>query len=88
MPFIFDSNKKFVSLTYKFNIFNLSITCNKFFDIVFLFLKNYSSTQRKDGKNIRFFYFNVICLAKKTTFDLPFKNKNIKILNQKLRRLN
>lgn len=33
-------NNKYISLTYKFDIFNISLFCNKFFDVIPLFILN------------------------------------------------
>ncbi len=62
MPFIYDSNKKFVSLTYKFNIFNLSIMCNKFFDIFLLFLNDFDYYFTKKTLQTIFDGYNLVNL--------------------------
>ncbi len=45
----FKENNKFVKFSYKFNIFNISLLCDKFFDIVLLFLlENLTKEQTKE----------------------------------------
>lgn len=43
--FSIDSNGKFLGLSFKFNIFNLSLMCNKFFEIIPLFVNDYGEKE-------------------------------------------
>jgi hypothetical protein len=62
LSFNYDTvNNNYISSTYKFDIFNLSLLCDKFFQIIPLFLYNYDeNTIKKQLKNI----FNKFALDK------------------------
>lgn len=49
---------KFIALTYKFEIFNISLTCNKFFDVFELFLSDINEVSEIKDKLKKIFTLN------------------------------
>lgn len=58
----YNDNNTFITLSYKFNIFNISLFCGKFFDIIPLFLNRYEQVEIKRKLNEIFAGFNFVNL--------------------------
>lgn len=50
--FSIDSNGHFLAMSFKFNIFSVSLLCNKFFEIIPLFLNDYNYTEQELIKHL------------------------------------
>jgi len=57
--FQYDKNNKFIKMSFSFNIFNIGLLCNKFFDICELFLNNYHKEQLLNKLNEIFKDYNI-----------------------------
>jgi hypothetical protein len=58
----YNDNNTFITLSYKFNIFNISLFCGKFFDIIPLFLDRYEQAEITRKLNEIFAGFNFVNL--------------------------
>ena len=74
-----NEDNTFITLSYKFNIFNISLLCGKFFDIIPLFFDEYSQDEIIERLNKIFHDFNFVNLYT-TINNYKFNLKNLSIL--------